>query len=613
MTTLISAQDALARLHAFEAQRATRFTGSLMGLDLPARDRLLAAEFAVFDAELEAARVTAAVSGQPVPVDGSRVSLTETGDTWTVHPDGHMSRELSTFPGFEELLDQLASPPELDRARPLDDAELFEVCYQGFWSPSATNWQPTRVVVLEGALRDRLAPLAGWEPGGALPLLVTLRRDHYESLLGDAMEPFGLQVTAREESIDAGIYAATMGLAALARGLTFAERVLEAPARGHVAAWLDEELERRLGLLSGEDEAIARERAKLQGLLERLREGHYLVDSLVMVGHPRVPMATGFQDFDALVAAHATQRVASPEREFAAEATQRLWELARRVVPDASHMAFVYFHRSQQTPGALGQAMFEALYGRGADAETKAGGEGGLLTAVTVGNYLRNQDALRITAELGEGWHELPEAELVKRARGLAVVAGDLGPYMRDRILRDGKYRVEGDRIVDGAGKLLTVPVLVRLNRALAATFGNFFLKFQNTHPQNGVLLAAPGPADPHPCYRQVGKVAAAMTFLARAWGATSILKTGPIDLAREELGRILRQNLDGLPELARLAPGLLEGAWTPALTFQVGMPLAGSEIVEAGTPQAHTGLEERRRDKRPPRARFADHYCAAY
>jgi hypothetical protein len=44
-------------------------------------------------------------------------------------------------------------------------------------------------------------------------------------------------------------------------------------------------------------------------------------------------------------------------------------------------------------------------------------------------------------------------------------------------------------------------------------------------------------------------------------------------------------------------------------MTFQVGMPLAGSDIIDVGTPNEHSGYEERKRDKRPPREDFTWHY----
>ncbi|MNY42219.1 hypothetical protein D3C86_1770850 [compost metagenome] len=99
---------------------------------------------------------------------------------------------------------------------------------------------------------------------------------------------------------------------------------------------------------------------------------------------------------------------------------------------------------------------------------------------------------------------------------------------------------------------------------------------------------------------------------MARAMGASSIIKTGPIDLARDPVSRILADNPDAQAEVAKLQPAIAAGTVLPAMTFQVGYPLAGSDIIEPGTPNEHSGYEERKRDKRPPRARFVAHYFPA-
>lgn len=615
---MISALDALSRLHRFEAQkRAETFTGSLLGIGLPERDRVLAAEFERFDADLARAKEEAARTGQRVPVDGSRISLTEGGDTWWVHPDGTMEREYSAFEGFDRLVAVLGHPPELDPSRPVDPGVLLRAAYHAFWSPSATNWQPTRVIELEGEARTRLMELAGWPTATALPALVLLRRDHYESLLGDVLEPYGLAVTAREEAIDVGIFAETLAMSALGHGLTFKEHVFTPEEVQAARELLDRELRSRRDRLQGAGPEVEAERAKIDGLLDYLARGKYLPDSVMLVGQPAARATAGFEQFEALIDAHSTQRVASPTREFSKEETDLLWQRTLAALPahERPTVEFVFFHWNEQTPPAIGGAMFEALYGVGADPDTKTGGEGGLLTAVTVRNYLQHLAKTEpdyVRANVGEDWEAMSDAELQKATRGLGVRAADIGRYLRERILRDGKYQVTDGTITDTTGKPLSIPVLVRLNKSLASTFGNFFLKFQNTHPQNGVLLANTRAGEAHWVYRTVGKAAAVLTYMSRAMGASSIIKTGPIDLAREPIRQILVANLDRKPEVASLHDALAAGAMQPAMTFQVGYPLAGSDIIDRGTPGEHSGYEERRRDKRPPRDRFVDHYLPA-
>lgn len=611
----MSLTDPHAEVAAFtDTKRAASLTGRLLGLNLPARDEVLAAEFARFDAEIEAAKARAASGGEPVAVDGAAISLTDGGDTWLVWPDGRLTREYSKHPGFDAFLAQLADPPAVDWHRAPPRAQLLEAAYHAFWSPSATNWQPIRVLEVTGEARDALASIAGFEvPAADFPLLLLLRREHYESLLGDVLEPFGQEVTAREESIDAGIFAHTLAMSALAQGLTAREHEFTPAQREAARPIVLAEIERRLEMPSGADADV---RASLLKVREFLEAGRYHPDALVAVGHPAGEVRP-YPAFDALIREHSTQRVASPAAEFGHDAMMRIWEASRDTLPPADRdlVAFADFSWHEKVPAAIGQAMFESLYGPGADPETKAGGEGGLLTAINVGNYLRHADktsAAWLDERLPAGWRELDEEALRKAAKDLPFRRQDLGRYMLERILRDGKYRVEGDMVVDDRGRPLTVMLLVRMFKSLAATFGNFFLKFQNTHPQNAVLLADATHPDPHHVWRAVGKAAAVLTYLSRAEGASSIIKTGPIDLARDPIAATLAANPDDLPQLRPWKTRLERRELLPAMTFQVGMPLAGSDVIEAGTPGEHTGYEERRRDKRPPREDFKTHYFPA-
>ena len=590
-------------VHAFEAQRrVASLTGQLLGLDLPARDAILAQQLASLEDSLAAARLRAEQAQAAVAVDGSGASLTDGHDTWEVHPDGRLGRTLEPFPGFEACLRPLpgdAWPPGAPTV-----SEALPLLYQAFWAPSATNWQPTRVLVCgPGPLDAALARTDAGEASNGLRLLL-LRRDRYESLLGDVLEPFGLAVTAREESIDAGIFANTLRLAATAAGHRVREAVLPPPA---VAA-LREPLLAELDVRRAADGLTEADRAALAALRDDVDAGRYLADSVVDLSSAVAP---AWPPFGTLVGAHSTQRVAAPARELPAGVMDALWEAALASVPDEERgwLACAAFSWHDATPRCVGQAMFEALYGRGAKPETRTGGEGGLLTNITVGGFLRHAAAHGLAGldALPKGWEALPEEALRRAASNVSVRAEHLGRHLCDRLLRDGKWRLDGGHVVDERGRSLTLPTLVRLLRSLAGTFGLFFLRFQNTHPRNAFVLARADVADPHRAWRAVGRVAATMTFHARAQGLSSILKTGPIDLARDAIADILAANPDGATALARL-----EGeAWLPALTFQVGLPLAGSDEVDGGTDQAHTGLEERRRDRRPPRGRFAHHVWA--
>ena len=616
---MITATDALDALHQFtEAKRRSSLTGRLLGVGLPGRDAILSEIFERFEADLEAARAEATRTGKPVSLDGSGISLTDGGDTWWVHPDGKLTREYDAFPGFGEFMATMGDRHALDFARPVAHDALLRAAYNGFWSPSATNWQPVRVFELNGDSRKAFMELAGWNPEAiAIPLWVLLRRDHYESLLGDVMEPFGLAVTAREESLDVGIFAQAAAMTARSEGLTSAEYVFPAAQLEAATRLLRAEIAQRMAKL-GEPAAetpAAMELAKLTTLATMLDAGKYLPDSLMAIGHPVSPTGVSFERFGAIIDQHSTQRVASLDREFGKAETEVVWQQTIASLPpeERACVRWTFFHRDQRTPYEIGAAMFAALYGEGADPESKAGGEGGMITSATLRNYLlqiAKTDPAYIRSILDEGWESMSDAELQKATRQVAVRTQDVGRYLLERILRDGKYVAENGILQDTSGKPLSVPVLVRMGKALTSTFGNFFLKFQNTHPQNAVILAnLDCGMEEHRIFRTVGKVGVGLTYAARALGASSIIKTGPIDLAREPIARILVSNPDDDPDLAVMRDGLASGRISPAMTFQVGYPLGGSELVDAGTPNEHTGLDERKRDKRPPRDDFRRHY----
>ncbi len=617
--TMITATDALDALFQFtEAKRRNSLTGRLLGLGLPERDALLSGIFERFDAAIEAARAEAARTGKPVSVDGSQISLTDGGDTWWVHPDGTLTREYDAFPGFGDFLATLGNRPAVDFSRPVAQDVRFRAAYNGFWSPSATNWQPVRVVELDGEVRRAFMELAGWNPEAiAIPLWVLLRRDHYESLLGDVMEPFGLAVTAREESLDVGIFAQAAAVTAMSEGLTSTEHVFPSNQLAEATRLLRAEFDRRLAKLGqpAEDTPAGMEVSKLKTLAAMLDAGKYVPDSLLAIGHPEQPTGVTFEPFGAIIDQHSTQRVASLARDFGKAETELIWEqTVASLQPHERHcVTWTFFHRDQKTPYEIGAAMFAALYGEGADAETKAGGEGGMITSATLRNYLQEiakRDPAYIQTILPDDWKDMSDADLQKATRQVAVRTQDVGRFLLDRILRDGKYVSENGRIQDTSGKPLSLPVLVRMGKTLASTFGNFFLKFQNTHPQNAVLLAnLDCGLDEHQVFRTVGKVGFGLTYAARALGASSIIKTGPIDLAREAIAKILISNPDNDPALAGMRAAIQNGRLSPAMTFQVGYPLTGSELVDAGTPNEHTGHDERKRDKRPPRDDFRRHY----
>jgi hypothetical protein len=135
----------------------------------------------------------------------------------------------------------------------------------------------------------------------------------------------------------------------------------------------------------------------------------------------------------------------------------------------------------------------------------------------------------------------------------------------------------------------------MKLVRMMSRSFGKFFLSFQNSHPLLGFVLAP----DADALYESVGKAVEHMTLLSRARGQVSIIKSGPLELAGRAIRELLADRISGEPE--------------PVVTFQVGHPLGPDDPVSAGRTDGphgpHSGLQERRLDKRAPRAPLSAHY----
>ncbi|MEB3284393.1 MAG: hypothetical protein VKN33_03800 [Candidatus Sericytochromatia bacterium] len=594
------------KILAFEAQRRSQsLTGQMLGIDLPARDALLGSIVADFEPQLAKARTDAATSGQPVPIEGAALSLTDADDIWWVQPDGQVEREYRKFPGYEACFAQAAGPPPPGQKRPVSDEKVLQACYSAFWAPSATNWQPTRILECSHSEKKAVSDVLGLETDlFHLPWLLTLRRDRYESLLGDVLEPFGLHVTAREESIDAGIFAHTLRLALLSEGLTLEETPFQAETRRHLThAVIQMVTRRRDGCPKGTPERTAAEE-----LLEDLHAARYIPDSLFIIGWPEKE-SPKWGRLQALISAHSTQRVASPTRKIDPAVLDKIWQVAYESVPEdeRDRIEWANFSSHSKVPAQMGQAMHEALYGGSC--------RPGLLEAMTLRNFLlhlQQRAPGSWSKRLPAHWHTLTEKELRTVCKQLPVMTTWLGRHLLLRLGRDGRYRALDEWVVDEKERPLSLPALVRLLKGLAGTFGQHFLRFHDTHPQNSVILAQTRITDSHLTWRTVGRVAAALTWLARAEGLSSIVKTGPIDLAGSAIATILATNPDHSPSLAALGHRLENGDSVPALTFQLGYPLGGSEWVNSGSGEPHTGLEERRRDRRPPRAPFSLHYWAA-
>jgi hypothetical protein len=156
----------------------------------------------------------------------------------------------------------------------------------------------------------------------------------------------------------------------------------------------------------------------------------------------------------------------------------------------------------------------------------------------------------------------------------------------------------------------MTPTRLMKLVRIMAKSFGRFFLSFQNTHPLLGLLLA-PGDQTPEELagtWQLAGRAVAGLSLQARAAGLVSIIKSGPLELARAALGAQVGE----LAEDPAVRQAAQRGALVPLLTFQLGAPLGPVERVCTGQSDEHTGLAERLLDRRAARDSLVMHYIPA-
>ncbi len=548
--------------------------GELSGADQALVDRFFREEHACMQAGLQEARDQA--REREISLDFSGLSGVNGGDWLRISPEGAVTRQLEKFPRAEAtILDSgdggdLPACPSIEIARPL----LARCAYNGLWSPSGTNWQPIRVVELTAAQAAEIVP--GKDTGCGL---LVLARSRYRSILSDVAELCGIETASRAESIDLGIWLVASLCTARAHGWDLIEHVIQPEARTEVIRRLARMLDQRRDALPETSKESADE------LLRSCEAGDHYPYCLLTARQGRALAAGGNlpgglvpSNFDRLIEARSTQRVASPSSELDSGLLAELFDSCRDL-PGLSEDAieFPVFSRQDDFPILLGKAMHDGIEG-----------SCGLLSRI-------GPDGLRSYMEK-QG--ELQDDDILR---------ADLVPeHIRAKLTEAGHFRIQGDLLIDHRGKPLSPVRFLKLVRMMARAFGKFFLSFQNTHPLTGVILirSDSGPAG----NLAAGKLLARMTFLARSRGLVSIIKSGPIEIAGKALREILATQAHEQKTRERLSSGMLE----PLCTFQVGLPLGPDEMVLPGSPSEHTGLAERLLDKRAPRARLSSHYVPA-
>lgn len=624
MTSKINALDELQNF--CEKTKTWGVVGALIGKTLSERNVVLEKEWENFNKAMAEAIEKAKSTGQPVEVDGSGVSLANGGDTWIFNPDGTMDRKFSTFPGFDKILPIIEKESELNPDKAVPREEVFMAAFNALWGPSATNWQPVMVMEIEPSLQEVFIQhfKLKTEANPNLPLILLLRREHYDSLLGDVMEAFGFAVTAKEESIDVGIYEEILKMSLVSKGLGFHCHSVDDSMMPGAKRLVEDDLKIKINALKETEESsrlIKEELKKLETTLDFLKRGKYFPDALFQIGYPVNETGVIFDGFDQLTLERTTQRVASSTGEISEEDVQLVIDnCLKAMTPEEREKVHISkFTWHDKAVIDIGAGMFEALYGKGADPETKRGGEQGFLSGMTVRNYitnLKNNDPEILPFFSLEQLENMPEADLKTMARETILYDRHIGPYLLERMTLDGKYIVHEDgKIVSEKGKEVSVALMVKLLSGIASTFGNFFLKFKNTHPIT--LLISGKEAETLQTqnfnFKAVGKLGAIISYEVRRQGYTAITKTGPIDLAMEQIRDILVAHHSKNPKEQEIAQGLKSKAWSPAMVFQFGYPLKGSDIIDKGTSEEHNGLEERKRDKRPTRFGLDARYILSY
>jgi len=557
--------------------------GELTGASVQKVERFFRLAHRQAVAALSEARARAKAEKQEVPVDASRLSGVNGGDVWVVSPDGKARRELEMFPGVEaQLLDpgrrftELRPCSTLTRARPL----LARCAYNGLWSPSGTNWQPIRSLEL---LDTEVARLIG-SPPGSCGLLVLARR-RYQSILSDIAGLCGFEQASHAEHIDLGIWLLCAEQTACSHGWELSATRIADKEREECTRELISILGERVNNLSGPQNKAAQE------LLRSVQAGdHYPAYILLpsegrpLVVDERFPGGLRPSHFDRLIQARSTQRVASPEGELEAETLGWLFKKAQDFTPDKirSALACPVFTRNDEFPVEVGKAMHEGIEG-----------SRGLMHRA---NLSRLKSYLCFCRDLPDElskWTQVDEEHLEFRGRDVALPAHLVPAHICEKLQEGGHFRLKGEYLMDHRDRPLSPVRLMKLVRMMARSFGKFFLTFQNTHPLLGVVMA---PADPA-AYRTVGRLVAHMTFLSRARGQVSIIKSGPLEIAGEAIRRQLRKRVRTAEKLE------------PVVTFQVGLPLGPDEIVSKGQPDEHDGAKERLLDRRAPRAPLSSHY----
>jgi len=537
--------------------------GQLTNLDETQREQL----FRTWIKELEHELTEAT---PPALIDAGKLHGVNGGEQIRLGTDGRRNRESASFPEAEARMLNEPSPHARLAADATPLAALWmRAAYNGLWAPSGTNWQPIRSLALSSDETQRVSDgrLTG-------PSLAVLGHAHYSSILGDIAGLCGWAERSRVEWVDLGIWLAFAQTTAQGHGWDFAELHLTPETRPAAENHLLQILKARKSTLSSRNSHTA------QAMLSALQAHDLRLACLLSAQTgPNLPLDDqapgGIQpsDCDRLIEARVSQRVASPAGEMERGTIEKLW----RQVRPAEGLALEGFTWHDEFSRAVGQAMHDGLEG-----------EAGLVPRIEIDQFRRS-------------WRKLPEVDEAQ------LPADALPHHLRKRLIGSGLYRQVDGMLLDHRDKPVTAERLIKLVRRITQNFGRYFLRFHNTHPLLGLILSpTTGPKDTlRRHWMEAGRAVGKMSLLARARGQVSIIKSGPLEIARKAIAKLLTQHA-GNESLRR---AIKAAEMEPLLTFQLGLPLGPDELVSAGQPDEHTGLVERQLDRRAGRSSLSEHH----
>jgi hypothetical protein len=544
---------------------------------------------------LQDARQQAIDEKREVRIDCSRLSGVNGGEWWVIDVVGRVRKQLQRFSGVERQLQANAasnsnykSCAAVDRARPL----FARIAYNGLWSPSGTNWQPIRSIELQP---QEVAAITE-KPSASCGLLVLARRQ-YDSILGDIAALCGLEQTSHAEYIDLGIWLFAAQQTARSHGWEIECHPITTQSVRAATERIIRILNNRISPLAEPLKAAA---IALRQSLEA--SDHYPYCILVpLEDRPlsldeKVPGKLTESEFDRLIEARSTQRVASPEGELTLEHMVALYQSAERFIPDEAlrTVSFPVFSWSDPFSESVGKAMHEAVEG-----------PGGLMDKANYINLISHLNTHPpLPVELNR-WAESDESALEKAGQNVALPARFIPNHIRSKLLKGNVYTQQEGILYDRRKRPLTPVRFLKFTRMILASFVRFSLSFQNTHPVLGVVMTPTAPQDAPALYIAAGKAVAYMTFLSRAYGQVSIIKSGPPEIAADAIRGLVAQHASD-PDIGNRAE---RREAEPVLTFQIGLPLGPDDLVSQGKPEEHNGLNERLLDRRASRAALYKHY----